>query len=270
MGTTFTTEPSTRRHVENFASYKRAVAFMERLWQVKLRKCLSYGTLRYEFECFFGSNEDRTVFRYLGRLESIERYSGASVVRQNRQSGTVAHFLYTNQRFIEAKVGLLERLGFIDLNKKTGKVTVHHERLEYYTEQSNLESPNDTQEMKERVDCSNDKVCVSSLGTNCNTSLFQPMGRARETALGTGVSPLEATERKEEEDIDGTRTRRLWKKRACLLAHLHGDSCLTAEKFPIEQSGKKRRSNLLQWVCPAQPLQTALCLEKVEATNLHD
>ncbi|MGB9756822.1 MAG: hypothetical protein ACPLVJ_03470, partial [Candidatus Bathyarchaeales archaeon] len=140
----FTTEPKFRRFLKRgaFISFNRALMFMQHLWELKLKN-VSYEVLEFEFIQFFGSNDKRTVERYLGRPEKTETNTGLSkVIRMNRQSGKIAQFEYMNERRIPAKKGLLETLGYIS-RVKIGKETrfiIHHEAMPYYTIQTRLEN----------------------------------------------------------------------------------------------------------------------------------
>ena len=139
----FTTKPKFRRFLKRgaFISLNRAQEFMAHLWKVGLKKC-SYETLEWEFIQFFGSNDKRTIERYIGRPEKTETHIGLNkIVRMNRVSGKVAQFEYMNERRISAKKGLLEILGYISKDKE-GKETryiIHHELMPYYTVQTTLQ-----------------------------------------------------------------------------------------------------------------------------------
>lgn len=136
----FTTNPKTRRHVASGCiSRDRALAFMEYLFEHGFNGKLSYEALRLQFILFFGTNDSRTVERYIGRPEKVERYSGdAKVVRMNRISGKVAHFQYFNERRLPVKKGLMEILGYISV-LNDGSVILHHEGMPYYTSQASLD-----------------------------------------------------------------------------------------------------------------------------------
>ena len=228
---TFTTEPKTRRHLTRgtFISGTRAAEFMQHLWDIKLRKSCSYETLKWEFVNYFGTNDTRTVERYIGRPEQTVRSRGASTVRINRTSGKIACFDYSNSRKTCKKAGLLESLGYITLKpeeriaepgsykitQKTGNwiAVLHHERMSYYSEQTILETANPLQESEEYSESSKDEMCVSSLlEKNCNDSISPREGVGGETVLE--VSPnVETVERtlsivvkKEEEVLDSTHT----------------------------------------------------------------
>lgn len=233
---TFTTEPLFRRCVKRgaFISQNRLLDFMLYLWNLHLKKC-SYETLKFEFIRFSGTNDSRTVERYIGRPEEIVYSRGtASTVRMNRNSGKIAQFEYSNVKRVPAKQGLAQTLGYITLKpeeleivqdtvilrKKTKNwiAILHHEKMDYYTKQTVLESANSTLELVIGSDSleSNDNLCVSSLlvkndsSSISDNSSILPRGRARETAFGTGVSTKETmetvVEKKEEEDIENTHT----------------------------------------------------------------
>lgn len=136
----FTTSPKIRRHgASGCISRDRAMAFMEYLFEHGFRGKLSYDALRLQFVLFFGTNDGRTVERYIGRPERVQRYGGdAKVVRMNRISGKIAHFQYFSERKIQAKKGLMEILGYISV-LKDGTVVLHHEGMPYYTSQASLD-----------------------------------------------------------------------------------------------------------------------------------
>lgn len=167
QGFFFTTEPKTRRHVKKAASGKKAKAFMFSLFKKGLRE-LSYDTLKFEFINFFETNDPRVIEKYIGRPEETVFSSGSSLVRVNRTSGKIAEFQYMNRRRLATKKGLMEVLGYLTMNKKTGRVTLHHERFSYSTWQSTLlESMNPkprnpfTRIFDEVVgECSKDDLCV--------------------------------------------------------------------------------------------------------------
>jgi hypothetical protein len=136
---TFSTKPKTRRHKRNSISGNKARDFMQHLWREGFRESCHYRALKNMFIKYFEMNDPRTVEKYIGRPRSIVRYSGSSIVRQNRNTGKIAHFMFFNQRTVEAKPGLMELLGYISLDKKTAKVTFHHEFMSYYTKQATLD-----------------------------------------------------------------------------------------------------------------------------------
>jgi len=140
QGKTFTTEPKFRRHGRpGCISRDRAMAFMEFLFENGFRSKMGYEALRLQFILFFGTNDSRTVERYIGRPEQVERCGGvARVVRMNRISGKVAHFQYFNERRLSSKKGLMEILGYISI-LEDGSVILHHEGMPYYTSQVSLE-----------------------------------------------------------------------------------------------------------------------------------
>lgn len=194
---------------------------MKHLFDIKLSKC-SYETLRFEFENCFGTNDDRTVIRYIGRPKETIRSSGSSMVRINRASGRVAPFEYMNTRRVSKKTGLMERLGYITLkpeelnieqgaiklSRKTENwiVIIHHERMSYYTKQVPLEVANPLPEMKESNNSSNVTVCVSTL--SANPSLIDEAEGVREPALEDKCGEGSLTKVEKEEVIDDTHTSR--------------------------------------------------------------
>ncbi|MEJ5326973.1 MAG: hypothetical protein WHU54_01805 [Candidatus Bathyarchaeia archaeon] len=229
----FTTKPKFLRFLKRgaFISLNRASEFMTHLWEVGLKKC-SYETLEWEFIQFFGSNDKRTIERYIGRPEKTERHMGLSkIVRMNRVSGKVAQFEYMNERRLSAKKGLLEILGYISKDKE-GKEThyiIHHELMPYYTEQTVLqetyelqetanpqqepyetqEGVNLQQEFNESCEVSKEVLRVCSLYEEENKKIQQFLqGKEREKTVSEVVSPpsIEAKERIKEEVIDSTHT----------------------------------------------------------------
>ena len=169
----FTTEPKFRRFLKRgaFISQNRAVMFMEHLWELKLKDA-SYETLEFEFIRFFGTNDKRTVERYIGRPEKVDVSTGQSkIVRLNRQSGKIAQFDYLNERRLPAKKGLLEILGHITRYKVSNETRfrINHEVMPYYTVQTTLteHEPQETayslQELKESSEVSKEDLRVCSI-----------------------------------------------------------------------------------------------------------
>lgn len=193
----FTNNPKTRRHVKGFTSGTRAHDFMETLFRKGLREC-SWVTLRYEFIQKFQTNDPRAIDKYLGHPEETVRCAGSSVVRQNRNSGTVAHFMYANQRTVKNKKGLLEELGY--MTREGSRYILHHEVFSYSSEQLPLELlirlPEVNGESKESID--DLRVCI-------DRAIHQGKGNG-ETVLEVSPIDVETAERKEEEDIDSTHT----------------------------------------------------------------
>jgi hypothetical protein len=133
---TFTTEPQKRRHISPWSiSGNRLRDFMETLFRKGLKNC-SHGTLLFEAQNFFETNDSRTIDRYIGRPPNVKRYPGSNVVRVNRQSSKIARFDYMNERRIEAKKGLLEILGYA--TREEGRYILHHERMSYYSKQASI------------------------------------------------------------------------------------------------------------------------------------
>ena len=176
---------------------------MQYLWEHKLKNC-SWETLRYEFVQKFQTNDPRVIDKYLGHPEETVRHAESSVVRQNRNSGTVAHFMYANQRTVKTKRGLLEELGYI--TREGRRYILHHENFGYFTEQVALEVAISLPEVNGQSGESihNLRVC-GPLGEN-DDKAFSQGERARENRFEKVVSPIETAERKEEEDIDSTHT----------------------------------------------------------------
>lgn len=139
----FTTSPKTWRRKNRVSiSGRRAREFMRYLWSQQITECM-YRALEIQFVVFFETNEQRVIWKYLGRPNQTVRYPGSSIVRLNRNSGKVAHFQYSNRREKPARKGLMEVLGFISLDKNTAKVRVHHQVMPYYTVQTTIENPRD-------------------------------------------------------------------------------------------------------------------------------
>ena len=157
----FTTEPKTRRHAA-FTSGYRLADYMFHLWSKQLKDCC-YEVLKLEWIQWSGSNEPRTILRYLGRPEEIIRSKGsANILRQNINSGKIASFNYFNTRRVPAINGLIEILGYATRYKK-GKETrfkLHYESFSWATIQENL--PKYSTE-SEGVEGSIDNVCVCSV-----------------------------------------------------------------------------------------------------------
>jgi len=151
---TFTTAPKTWRH-GHFISGDRCRVLMQHLWEKGLRVNCSYTTLKYEFIMCFGTNDPRTVEKYIGRPKQILRKSGISMVRMNRATGTTSQYSYSHKRHITRKEGLMQALGYLTWDstayekskgqhKIVGTVNryrLNHELLPYFTEQAVLESP---------------------------------------------------------------------------------------------------------------------------------
>jgi len=241
MAKPFTTEPKLRRFLKNgaFISSKRAAMFMEHLWELKLRDA-SYETLVFEFIQFFGSNDKRTVERYLGRPERCVSAGQAKVVKMNRQSGKIAQFEYLNERRIPAKKGLLEILGYITPYKEgyETRFRINHELMPYYTVQTTLSEREartavNRQEVKERSEASKDDLCVRSisqspsltesegvrgkgfgenpiLATAVRGESVSPMGLSPSIEEGEAEGGVNKKE-EEEEDNKSTHTNLLWK-----------------------------------------------------------
>jgi hypothetical protein len=115
------------------------MAFMEYLFEEGFRDRMSYKALKTQFILFFGTNDKRTVERYIGRPGGVKCYGGSTrIFRMNRLSGKIAQFDYFNERRVPAKKGLMEYLGFISI-MEDGIVVLHHEGLPYFTRQVSLE-----------------------------------------------------------------------------------------------------------------------------------
>jgi len=246
----FTTEPKFRRFLKRgaFISLNRAIEFMKHLWDLKLKN-VSYETLEFEFISYFGSNDKRTVERYLGRPERIQRDVGLSkVVRMNRQSGKIAQFEYMNERRIAAKKGLLEILGYITRIKE-GRETrfrINHEAMPYYTVQTVL------QEQEER-EVSKEDLRVCSLYEETHSQINDKGGESREGG-----------KEKKEEVIDSTHTNQTSVKVNADFPSIHGKlelkcslteeemAILTAKPTPKRcvDCGRIDASNPYRVLCP--------------------
>jgi hypothetical protein len=259
---TFTTAPKTRRRLTRgaFISGTRAAEFMQHLWDTGLKKSCSYETLKWEYVNYFGTNDARTVERYIGRPEQTIRSRGSSCVRTNRMSGKVAFFDYSNSRKMCRKPGLLESLGYITLKpeeriaepgsykltQKTGNwiAVLHHVRMSYYTEQTVFEPVNSLQESEEGSEFSKDEMCVGSLlEKNCNETISPRERVGGETVLE--VSPnVEAAERtlsreikKEEEVIDSAHTNQSSESEAGKEAQTHNEH--TSEALQLLKASRE-------------------------------
>lgn len=207
QGRSFSTSPAIRRHVSKFPSYYRLTAFMQQLWEKGLKKSCSYGTLVFEWTQFTGTNDRRTVERYLGKPKHAVRSHGRSTVtRLNRTSGKVAQFEYMNTRYVPEKKGLAQKFGFITFMKvkpnhypnEDGRLCfLHHEALPYFTEQVTLSSIQEA----EGVVASKDDLRVCPLYAQDGF-----VSHGCEETEGK-VEPIDSIERKnEEEAIDCTHT----------------------------------------------------------------
>jgi hypothetical protein len=194
---------------------------MHHLWRLKLSQC-SYETLQFEFVNFFGTNDPRTVNRYIGAPPRNVEWKG-DCLRQNMMRGSVAKFHYSNNRQTSRKLGLMEILGYITLKpeilditqgtvhvkKSTGKwlAVIHHARMLYHTKQMVLENSPFTQEGNEEESLSKPIMCVSSL--SCQDRAFS-QGEGSEGNRFEKV-PLDVeTTAREEEVISSTHTHH-WK-----------------------------------------------------------
>jgi len=129
---TFTTKPLIKRKPQ-FISRNRAKIFMYHLWKKGLKKC-SYSTLEFEFIDCFGTNEPRTLTRYIGRPEQTLRSNSSTMQRINYNSGKVASFSYLNRKTLPKKRGLLENLGYIT-PQEDDTYKLNHELFTYYLKQ---------------------------------------------------------------------------------------------------------------------------------------
>jgi len=214
--TTFTTKPKTRRH-GHFISIDYAQDFMRHLWESKWNWCM-YKALVHKFIVYFGTNDERILKKYLGRPKETREYGATSVVRLNRISGNVAHFQYSNRRKLKPKIGLMEKLGYITLDKKTGKCVIHHERMSYYTRQTTLHesAPPFSPPLKfhERVESSIDNVCVTPIASLKGEAEEFEKPALEETCIEGFSCSGEVGKKEEEEVIDRTRTSILTSKYA--------------------------------------------------------
>ena len=191
----FTTEPKTRRHTKTLSiSIERCYTFMEHLWELNLKDC-SYQTLEFEFIQCFGTNEPRTIKRYLGIPEQVVKSQGSTkMIRMNRQSGKVAVFEYYNEKRIPAKKGLMEILGLITRYKQGNETRfkINHETMPYYTHQTTLnehhqaENNQESKESQEALETIKEDLRVCSLYTPTH-SLKEPEGVR---GKGLGENPM--------------------------------------------------------------------------------
>jgi hypothetical protein len=236
----FTTEPKFRRFLKRggFISLNRAVEFMKHLWELKLKN-VSYETLEFEFIQFFGSNDKRTIERYLGRAERIERNTGVTkIMRVNRLSGKMAQFEYMNERRIPAKKGLLEILGYatrVKVNNET-RYILHHELMPYYTVQTTLQEhePQETVNLqqeheREGQDSKEDlRVCNLCINPSSNCEAKGEWGKLPNVENNIEVSPetkrgdMGGEKKEEEEVIDSTHTNQTSVKVNANFPSIHG------------------------------------------------
>jgi hypothetical protein len=161
---TFTNKPQIRRK-QYLVSKTRAKKFMFWLWQKGLKKC-SYSTLEFEFIQFFGTNESRTLTRYIGQQKQIIRSNNSTMQRINYNSGKVANFSYLNKRTIHKKRGLLDILGYIT-PQEDGTFKLNHERFSYYLKQLLLNA-NPQPESESGVSIPEMCVCSNAKGIHQN------------------------------------------------------------------------------------------------------
>jgi len=159
---------------------------MEHLWELKLKDC-SYETLEFEFIQCFGTNEPRTIKRYLGIPEQVVKSQGSTrMLRMNRMSGKVAVFEYYHKRKIPAKKGLMEILGYITRYNQGNETRfrINHEIMPYYTQQTTLNEHQQTannQESKEEREASKEDLRVCSLYTLTHSQInYEPNATALE------------------------------------------------------------------------------------------
>lgn len=126
-----------------------------------------------------------------------------------RASGKVAVFDYINERKTCRKQGLLETLGYLTLKQEIGNIeqgayrlahrtgnwiaVLHHERMNYSSEQTILETAISPQESEESSEFSKDEMCVSSIsgkedrqtplqGKECEKTVLQLVSQSSEGA----------------------------------------------------------------------------------------
>jgi hypothetical protein len=193
----FTTKPKTRKR-GHFISGDRCRAFMLHLWDVGLHKKARPKTLEYEFVQCFETNDSRIITKYIGRTKEVVR-SRRDMVRINRSSGDVANFNYQYSTHITQKTGLLEQLDYITFSKDDGYFKLNHERMPYYTEQSELNLPPQppSEEVNEYANCegsSIDDLRVCSVETR---------GRNEHHAGDDAEASCDSVEREKEEEVIG-------------------------------------------------------------------
>lgn len=139
----FSTSPKTRRHITHSVSGDRCREFMQYLWQKGFTKECMYKGLRNQFISCFEMNDARVIEKYIGRPKRTIEYSREEVLRrkQSSQGASIARFEYAHKRESRPKTGLMEMLGYMILDAKTGHVILCHESQPYYTVQTELVSP---------------------------------------------------------------------------------------------------------------------------------
>lgn len=114
---TFTTEPKTRRRLDGAGTTeKRACGFMQFLWDHDLRDDCSYKTIYYQAIEYFGTNDTRTLERYIGRPRSKKKLPKRVTQVRNPVSGTCRTHEVTSECFMDPRVGYLEARGYLMLD----------------------------------------------------------------------------------------------------------------------------------------------------------
>jgi len=199
----FTTEPKTRRHGQ-FTSGVRCRQFMWHMWEKKLRKIVSPTTLKLEFTLCFGTNDVRTVRKYIGRPKMVIRKGGKSMVRMNRQTGTTSQFMYGYTQRVTKINGLMEVLGYLSWDETRHVYRLNHELLPYFTEQVELEVPPRTPLLESvREECL-PVDGVRSIDNTCARS-----GVRRGMVADGEAKENKTTEREERESITYTHANRV-------------------------------------------------------------
>lgn len=147
---------------------------------------VGYGLLQKEFVEFFGSNEPRTVERYLGRLQSFEYHTGEVVVRQNLMDGKIAKFHYSNERPIRAKTGLFEQLGYITPVEVYGTFRLHFDRFSKQTSLKECFSNAKTQSSVSGCEASKESVCACRIGEGGSKNGCQDVNKEASESSSSG------------------------------------------------------------------------------------
>jgi hypothetical protein len=199
--------------------------FMEHLWELKLKDC-SYETLEYEFIQRFGTNEPRTIKRYLGTPEQLVKSQGSTkMMRMNRQSGKVAVFEYYNEKRIPAKKGLMEILGFITRYKQGNETRfrINHETMPYYTQQTTINEHQKTENNQESKEESQEaikedlRVCSLYINPSLSCEAKGEWGKLpleeknREVSPETKRGDMGGDKKEEEESYRAHTHKNLWK-----------------------------------------------------------
>jgi len=191
--TVFTTKPKTRRHLRCRISGNRAKAFMEHLWRKNFKSC-HYKALWIQFVQYFETNDPRVVCKYIGRPKFVSNYYRESI-KKNRLSGRVHKIESRDRRTLEGKAGLMEVLGYLSLDQKTGSCKLHHELMPYFTKQSSLK---DVDFSRPFFPQKNDHVSQEVSKLNLCVSLGAEASKQQH--VENSSASMEIEEKKEEEE----------------------------------------------------------------------